>query len=463
MSNHMELLLTAVTPLSHHDPAGADGSNMLTFLRRRQFLDAPQIKRRVIQRDVDAFSVAHPVPATLAPLCETLTFPEFVAVALARQFIALYGTGEGAGLFSGMRRYDLLTSRLRSSGTRAHTLRGVWDILSRDLLVPVSSSSADEALMMLFALPPTVQIAAVNALACGYNSLVPVARYWRSEELRSDENYALAAGLEPLREPPVTLTFAADATDGAVDRLIVDVPAVSSNSVRHQVFRAPGWRHMCAVLDIDPGNLTLPLGVESIFVNGGNIKAGAKQPSGTAYHAKRIRQAFPLLDLLGGVTNTFDLGESTLKVSAWLVCAENAAALAGTTVEGSANARISAFDMLDDVTATRQATPRGEGQMIYNFEALVPGTEIYVSAVLDPWAGRETRGALAAAVETCLAETPIVGGQSARGFGQVMPQVLTMPDGCDRSAYETYLRQERSWLLEQLESGFLGADIVVCD
>jgi hypothetical protein len=463
MNNRLEMVLTALTPLSHHDPNDADGSNMLTFLRRKQAIAAPCSSRPAGQRDMDAFSAAHPVPFTLVPLCETLDFPQFVAVVLVRQFIAMYGAGDGVGLFSGMERYDLLASRLRSSGTRAHTLRGVWDILSRDLQVPIPPSSADAPLLMLFALPAMTQVEAVGALARECNSVIAIARHWQREELRSNESYALAANLDLLREPPAVLHFTAEAMEHHDMTLYLDVPAISANSIRHQVFRAAAWRHLCDALGIDPGALQLPLGVESIFVNGGNIKAGAKQPSGTAYHSKCIRETFPSLDLLGGVTNSFDLGESTLRVAAWLVCAENAGALVGTQAERLPNARISAFDMLDDVTATRQATPRGEGQMIYNFEVLAQGVEIYVVADIDPWAGPLTRGALAAAVATYMGNSAIVGGQSARGYGRVAPTLLAMPDDCDGAIYEKYLADQRRWLLDWMKSGYLGAEIAVCD
>lgn len=33
-----DLLLTALTPISHHDPAITDGSNTLTFNRQKQYV-----------------------------------------------------------------------------------------------------------------------------------------------------------------------------------------------------------------------------------------------------------------------------------------------------------------------------------------------------------------------------------------------------------------------------------------
>jgi len=242
---------------------------------------------------------------------------------------------------------------------------------------------------------------------------------------------------------------------------VLDVPSVTGNSLRHQLVREPGWWHLAAALGLEPGTLgagPLAPGVEAIFANGGNIRAGAKQPSNTFGLAWRIREHYPLLDLIGGVTDSFDLGESRLRVAGYLVCRENAAALEGTLAESLPNAGLSAFDLLDDVTLTRQAGRTGVGQMIYSFETLATGCQVLARLTLAPFTPALTRGALVAAVETYLADDATAGGQAARGFGHLRGDWLSRPDGdgdC-RAEYEADLAERREQLRAWLVDGTLG-------
>jgi hypothetical protein len=257
-------------------------------------------------------------------------------------------------------------------------------------------------------------------------------------------------------------------TAGSEVAHVVEVPTVSGNSVRHQTVREPGWRHLCRHLGINaalPGQGSLPPGVEAIFANGGNIAAGATAPSNAWGLAQEIRAAHPLLDLLGGVTDSFDLGAGRLKVATHLVCLENARALAGSPAGKLPAATVSVFDMLDEVTLTRQATDRGVGQMIFTFEALCPGTPILVRLSLDPFAAPLTHGALLAALTEYVDGEPVTGGQSARGFGWVEADIVATPPDIDVpglvGAYETYIADNRDALLEGMRTGTLGAAKVV--
>lgn len=205
-----------------------------------------------------------------------------------------------------------------------------------------------------------------------------------------------------------------------------------------------------------PGEGDLSPGTEAIFVNGGNIAGGAKQSGNPHGHAWDIRRAFPLLDLLGGCTDSFDLGESRLKVSGWLVCRENEAALIGTPAADLDNARLSAYEMIDDVTQTRQATSQGLGQMIYNCEALASGTQVLVRMTLDAHTPELTAGALDAAIWHWCQNSPAIGGQRRAGFGSVHVRAYNQGDEA-RGVYESYLTENREQLLAWLKDGTLGA------
>lgn len=460
----VEILLTATTPISHHDPAHQDDSNTLLFLRRKQVVSRPPVHADEldIATALDALSAAHGVPESIADLFNELSSREFIATLLTRLFIDLYGRGDGTGLFSGTTRYSLLETRLRASAVRASSLRGLWNRLVDSLQCPVAPAGGDEALLRLFALPRAVQVATLGCITSEYRAVVMLARLWSGEHKAQDARYAEAAGREssgPLRPFPLSVEGILAGVSGSH---IVEVPALSSNSLRHQLVRGPGWRHLASALSLSVGfggDGTLPIGAEGIFENGGNIKAGAKQPSDPFGMAWEIRRTHPLLDLLGGVTDSFDIGESRLKVAGWLVCSENAPALTGSAVSGSPQMGVSAYDLLDDQVHTRMATERGEGQMIYNFETLVPGTQVYVRLHVAPFTPKLSLGALACALSWFQAEGGIVGGQSARGYGWMKAEVLTTDPLLSeaQAAYEQYLAQSAPALVEGLQGGTLGA------
>lgn len=460
----IEVLLTAMTPISHHDPAHQDDSNTLLFLRRKQLLPS-----QVVAADeydlglaMDKISELFPVPESIADLFNELSTPEFLSALVVRLFCDLYGRGEGNGLFSGIERYKLLESRLRAASTRAGSLRGVWNKLVDSLQCPPASVEADGKILALLSLPRLAQVATLRCLVSEYRAAVMLGRLWSGEMKLQEEKYAAAAGRETsgvLRPFPLSVSSLLPYAQGSA---IVDVPAISSNSLRHQLVRGPGWKHLAATLALPVGfggDGTLPIGAEGIFENGGNIKAGAKQPSDPFGLAWEVRRSHPLLDLLGGVTDSFDLGESRLKVAGWLVCRENQDALKSSSVGTSPALSISAYDMMDEQVHTRMATERGEGQMIYNFETLVPGVRVLVRLHVASFTPRLTLGALACALERFVAEGAVVGGQSARGYGWMRAEVLTTHPELEaaQAAYESYLESNKAQLVEGLQSGLLGA------
>lgn len=441
-AKNLYLVLTATTAISHHDASAGSTGNAMTFNREKRLLNAPPVP----PFDPSPIAAKFPVPEDLAPALEGLSAGDLAAIAVVRTFVAMYGGVEGSGLFSGIDRYQVLDTRLRKAGLQSTLLRPLWDNLTNGMLVGVSAKSHDEELLALWSLPKAAQMAACRALALNAGSCIAIAREWS----KLDKNAGgLFAGV------PVPL---APEAGGLVP---VELPAISANGSRHQVVREPSMRHLLASLDIPyghPGEGDLPLSVEALFYNGGNIKAGAKQISGAFAAAHEVRRAFPSLDLLGGVTDSFDLGASRLGVASWLACQENEPAFYGTPLEGELLP--SAYDLLDVVTQTRQEGRTGLGQMIHNFEVLVPGTKILIRLSLEPFTPDLTAGALECAVQS-YAEAAKIGGQYARGFGSVTIE----RDGPDLSEhaeqYETYLAENKDALREALIGGTLGTGKVV--
>jgi hypothetical protein len=455
------LLLTAQTPISHHDPTGGNTSNTLTFNRRRQFIDLDDERDPIAQEEVDAFCEAHPVPTNIhRVIVRSASFAEFVACAFMRVLINTHGRGDGSGLFSGMERYTMLENRLRTSGIRAQNLRQVWDTMCTDLLMDIHPEAVDAALLDFFAMPMNVQRAAITAMTTNYRTVVTIARAWNDATKMMSENYAAAAGQMALMDDRLPVSFRADEIEQLQARFVAEVPAISTNGLRHQLVRRPAWVYLCRALDLVPEEVEIPVGAEAIFENGGSIKAGAVQPQGSYYMAQIIRDTFPTLDLLGGVTNTFDIGESRLKMASWIVCRENAGALSGLGVD-LPSMDTSVFDMLDTVTHTRQASRQGDGQMIFNFETLIPGTQLVASMWLDAFTPTVTRGALEEALAEYEMGLGFAGGQSARGFGHVALEWLTPCEDGARDAYRKYLSENGDHLRAAILDGTLGCDKVV--
>lgn len=465
MYSDVEMLLTAALPIAHQDAGAGEQGNTLTFNRRKQLVERP-LAEAVTQGEVNAFCAAHAVPAEVWEALRHARFAEFVATTLVRVLVDQYAGGDGAGLFSGVERYEMLEKRLASAAVVSSTLQRLWVSLCSGLALPIHPERLDEGLVHFWGLSPAVQHGAVTACVEQARAVVSLARFWSGQVKLRGEKYAAAAGNTELVGAPL-VTPAYDASGVSVaGALVADVPVISGNTLRHQVVRAPAWAHLCRMLGLPAahaGQGTLPLAVEAIFVNGGNIRAGAKQPTNTFALAGRIRRAFPTLDLLGGVTDSFDLGESHLKVSPHLVCLENRKGLPG-YLAAQPEAQISAFDLLDQITETRQATANGVGQMIRSFEVLIPGAKVYLRLTLSPWAQSLTRGALVCALAEYARGLNVLGGQTARGYGQMVVERLFEFAGAqdDAAAYEEYLAAHREQLVAWMADGTLGSGAAVC-
>jgi hypothetical protein len=98
--------------------------------------------------------------------------------------------------------------------------------------------------------------------------------------------------------------------------------------------------------------------------------------------------------------------------------------------------------------------------MIYNYETLVKGTQVYVELTLTPYTTPLTRGALAAALDYYAANDNVIGGQSARGHGHVsMSWLSDEPGGAEE--YEAYLAERKDELLAGIVDGTLCSGAVV--
>lgn len=459
-----ELLLTATEPISHHDPSTGDGSNRLTFNRQKQLVRREVSDQPVSEKLLTALFAANPMTEMVGELVKQLTLPEFIATALTRQFIDLYSSRDGVGLFSGVDRYAMLESRLKNAAIRSQKLHSAWSNLVDGLQVPVHFGKDDESVAMFWLLPQSIQYQVLAAIAENARSIISIARLWNRQMKGQSEDYVSSFGGVFNPQTETVAGYEVGEIAIADDTMVIEIPAISTNTIRHQMVRAPGWIFLAHTLGIAPAQRNrgeIPPGAEGIFVNGGNIAAGKTQPSNAWKLAGEIRDAFPHLDLVGGCTDSFDIGESCLSVSAWLVCKENAENLPE-SLQNTARAKMSAFDLLDEITRTRQATSQGLGQMIYNYEVLAQGAQIYTKFSLRPETTPRTKGALMCALNTYLKGISVVAGQSARGHGHVTAEWITKldDDGVEQQ-YIDYVTENAAQLREWIVDGTLGSNAVV--
>lgn len=426
-----------LTPVSHHDPAQADKSNISLFLRQKQFID----RRLSAFPDADTVRravAAFPVPEDLAADFATFTPAQFIGIAAVRKFIRNYN---GLGILDGTERYRRLEDRVKQNAIRHTTLYAFWGGLCRDCAVGAAFED-DAEIETLLTLHPALAQLVLADLASNSSPAVTLARIW-NDSLKANASTVTAELAEQ------------DFQTG--DRIVAEVPSVSANAVRHKLVREPGALHLLTALGIDFADLND--GVAALLYNGGDLNES--EPSDAFKLIRQVREAYPLLGLVGGATKGFILGASNVETSAWLVCRENNDALAQFGIA----ADVSAFDMLDRAEMTRHTSRRVDGSpMPFGFESLAQGSEILVEFRLRPYATDLELGALLAALETYAGADSVFGGQSARGFGLMALDWLQAPpaSGDARDAYETYVREHERALRDGLLTGTLGTHKVIC-
>lgn len=432
------LRMRFLTPLSHHDPARSDTSNRNLFNRQRLVVRRQCV---TVNTDVSRLVALFVVPSDQVMLFEQLTEDEFLATALVYEFMSAYSTADGIGLFSGPERYRRLEERAAQWAVRATSIYRWWGGLARDLQVGLPLYGDGFRQAALFGVPAPVAQRVLATLADNATSAVMLARVWR--EAKRD-------GASEVQIAPRPQTYQTD------QQITLEVPAISANSIRHEMVREPGALHLLNALGLQFDDL--PAAVATLLYNAGDLRTTA--PEQAFRMAREIRKQYPLLGLLGGATDGFLLGASNLEVSAWLIGVENHAALERYGIEP----QLSLFDLLDDAEHTRHTQARVEGSpMPFGFETVCAGAEALVEFRLRPYATDLELGALLAALATYVGGDSTLFGGAARGYGLMTSQVLAMPDDADdaQALYEDYLMQHADILRAGLLDGTLGTGSVV--
>jgi hypothetical protein len=444
------LRLTLQTPLSHHDPDNKDKSNKNLFRRMAKVLRVNDAENLPTQEQIDRILTAYPVPLDIADLFAEVTLPQFLAVAALHEFITRYGGQDGNGLFSGTERYRRLEERFQQSAVQAHTLLELWGMACNSLQVPNVDHGRDANLLRLLNTPAALAGLVLKTLADTPRPLVMLARLWGEQAKLQNEAYATKAGVAKSSAESVRLAYPIPAEIAAKSEIVVELPTFSANSLRHEMVREPGMWHLFNSLGI---GFDEPLpAMTAMFYNGGDIKAGATQPSDVFWLRKVIRERYPLLALISGGTDSFLVGESNLHIHSWVRCRENNDVLGAVGLDTT----MSIFDAVDEWTLTRHANRVESGQMPFSFETLAAGTEIAVRLSVTPYADNLQIGALMAALNTYQESDSALGGQPARGFGlMALNWHDSEMDSAAMLAYQDYVDTNRDALRAGILDGML--------
>lgn len=446
------LRLRLLAPASHHDPGQQDKSNKSLFRRQAALIHVDAPARLPSQETIDALCKSLPVPLEIANLMQEAPLEHFLAAALLAEFIGEYNSKDGIGLFSGVERYRRLEERFSHAAIQSGNLFDLWGKACHALQVPPPDGETSQSFLRLLAMPTTLAQMVLHVLATAPRPCVMLGRLWAESTKAQSAAYAKSAGIVQADTQTAILHYDVASIKPPSNEVVIDMPVVSANTLRHQLVREPSMWHLYHALDTGFDE-TAPA-LTAMWYNGGDIKPGASEPSGVFFIRKAIRDTFPNLALFSGCSDAFVMGEGNLNVFAWLRCRENNDVLRRVGMETD----VSVFDMIDEWTLTRHANRVESGQMPFSFETLLKGGELVALLSLSPYADDLQIGALMAALDTYRTVDATVGGQSARGFGLLDMQFHECEyDTGKRQLYDAYLTENKERLRAELLNGQLGS------
>lgn len=454
-----------------HGEAGANATgpnNTMLFARELTLLNREQMKigEADIQSALDQLLRSSLVPASSVEFLQTVTGGELLAVLFAAQFPIIY-RGEGEGLFAGVERYQYLTTRLVDAATSCSTLPTAWAYVSRKLSLSAPGAGWHPPLLALFSLPPVLQSAALASILRAPEMVVMGARFIADGMKVTSWRYAESVNRDI--EEAVTYT----ATDqqmrqlGASDgnMLAVRIPAISGNSIRHNLLRAPGATRLLTDLDLTPDREIVPIAVERFLYSGGNTVKGARAPGACDLYEAIVRRNYPFIDAMGGSFDQFLLTRSNVSVASWIVCRENNWITEAKT-NGMYTSNVSIFDLVSETTRTRSGIggkDKESGQMIFSYETLAAQTAILIEVSFQPYTSDLTIGAVMQSIRDWQWEGCTLGAKSAQGHSGFIAEHYTRDFRQDLAdQYLAYLRENRDRLRQGLIDATFGTEVVLC-
>lgn len=470
------LLITALEPISHHDPGVSGGTNHSVFRRTPVLMPRNGTAERgeEISRAIQKWTNHFTVPQSLVDEWRGAMSPlDFMAAAAIKSFLEMYEERDGAEVRIGILRADTkeqsrlyaqVVGRIQEAAATAKTMREFWRILAQRCGTGSHATRHDATFAVLMGLPQGAVSPLMDTLRGKAAFALADARLWRQREKAQREEYRKRSGEEDPGESAAfdgwsEVDMAAIGSAGAAPIMI---PEVSANAFRHHI-RDGAVRHMLKIIGAGDGAHQFPPDIERILENGGSLESGSQNSKNDRIELTRRR--YPLLDLLGGCLPDTFLGPSELKLRLpVLVCRElrDIGALPEWAVT-LPNASVSASDMTTTKSYARHSADRDNGNpMPYGFEALTAGSQIVLPVSFGPFVSELTVGCLVAAIDTWLSDAPYVGGISDSGCGHISGSWKEAIPDAERlkAQYEAYLLENAEELRRRLENGTIDADAI---
>lgn len=228
---------------------------------------------------------------------------------------------------------------------------------------------------------------------------------------------------------------------------IEEVPALSGNSIRG-LLRRHSAAHLCNALGIK--GQELPARLYYCLFSGGSLQKGVSQTGRDTGFFAQLRNMIPHLSLFGAAVAQEIMPGKLVVDWAYPICQET------TSITG-VESHVVAADLLESIRYTRlddledKAEDTAAQQMIYEVEALIPGTILAHSFVLTHASDME-RGAFYAVLNSLIGH-PYLGGMSGKGHGRFSTS-YTVDDEC-LQGYQQHLEEHREEIREYL-LGSLG-------
>jgi hypothetical protein len=489
-------LLVAQTPISHGDPGINNDSNVMPFRMQEVLYERPTPQIPIeddedhIGMEPDYLQIAnlrksetalirmvtnYPLPfnSALADALQQLSAEEFVASAFVYSLIAQLNSlngGNGAGLFEGKGRYDMLLKRLSIVSNQFNSsFFTLYSSLLNELRIGEALPAFVDQLYPFAGLPRGLQQAVIAILGKERQSVVSIARAWHKAIKEARENNPDWEKWDSIYYDPT-----GKVSGSSLDDAEAAIPHISGNAFRHSIFREILCMHLLQVLEFGSvGDVTknnsMPPYVIQLFSNGGNMAAKASAPDNSEAVTAAIKRTFPSLELVSGVLPTHIMGEGALRVANWTLCLQNNP----NTSPYGYRRDVEAASTLTIITHARH-TPDGmesskeAGAMLFAHTAMKPGTRILMKIDFHPFASELAKGAAYFAFKEWIARGAQVGGREGTGAGHfLVPDISIRPSSTfeDESLeqYEDYAQQYQEYvqinkevLREALMYGTLG-------
>jgi hypothetical protein len=206
------------------------------------------------------------------------------------------------------------------------------------------------------------------------------------------------------------------------------VPFISGNAMRHRSVRDPGVRWLLSEYGLE-GKLTLQQ--QNFLLHGGNLSESTAREN-TKLIAE-MKEAWPLLRLLGGSISNQILAGSLDVWRPRLVCEENRPFLQGCPASRLLSSesfvgqwQYTRGDAAKEATATDEPKPSHKSNlMIFSGQCVIVGAVFEHGFVLKHVSAVEL-GALLWSLRLWQQQGGTIGGQAARGHGRLRTELLDM-------------------------------------